>query len=78
MSWAADGQDGNGLHLEKNGANFFKFIASVLEKSLKLRLIYLDVFLFVLCWHVVYDTNTYIVLKLKKKKISNKKLFMEL
>ena len=38
MSWAADGQDGNGLHLEKNEANVFKFIVSVLENSLKLRL----------------------------------------
>ena len=38
MSWAADGQDGNGLHFEKNEANFFKFVPSVLENSLKLRL----------------------------------------
>ena len=38
MSWAADGQDGNGLRLEKNKANSFKFIASVSEKSLKFRL----------------------------------------
>ena len=38
MSWAAYGQDENGLDLEINEANFFKFIASVLENSLKLRL----------------------------------------
>ena len=39
-SWAADGQDGNGLHLEKSRLIFFKFIASssVLENSLKLSL----------------------------------------
>ena len=36
MSWAADARDGNGLHLEKNEAIFFKFIASVLANSLKL------------------------------------------
>ena len=36
MPWATDGQDGSGLHLQKNKANFFKFIASVLENSLKL------------------------------------------
>ena len=36
MSWAADGQDGNGLHLEKKRLIFFKFIASALENSLKL------------------------------------------
>ena len=35
MSWAADGQDENGLHLEKNWAIFFKFIASILENALK-------------------------------------------
>ena len=33
MSWAADGQDGNRLHFEKNGPIFFfKFIASALEQ----------------------------------------------
>ena len=41
MSWAADGQDGKGLHLEKNEANSLKFIACVLEKSLKLRLCFI-------------------------------------
>ena len=35
MSWAADGQDGNGLHLEKIEATFLTFIASVSENSLK-------------------------------------------
>ena len=38
MSWAADGQDGNELHPEKMRLILSKFIASVLEKSLKLRL----------------------------------------
>ena len=38
MSWAADGHDGNGLHLGKNEANFFKFTASLLKNSPKLRL----------------------------------------
>ena len=38
MSWAADGQDGNGLHLEKYEANFFNFITSVSKNSLKLWL----------------------------------------
>ena len=37
MSWAADGQDGNGLHLKKMRL-IFMFIASVLANSLKLRL----------------------------------------
>ena len=32
MSQAADGQDGNGLHFEKNEANSFKFITSVLKR----------------------------------------------
>ena len=36
MLWATDSQDGSGLHLEKNEANVFKFIAYVLENSLKL------------------------------------------
>ena len=36
MSRAADGKDGNGLLLEKNEANFFKFIASALENLLNL------------------------------------------
>ena len=38
MSWAADGQDGDGLHLGKNEANFFKFVTSVMINTLKLRL----------------------------------------
>ena len=38
MSWAADGQGGNGLHLEKNEANSFKFIAFVLEKIAKTQI----------------------------------------
>ena len=32
MSWAADGQDRNGLHLEKNEANFFSVFCFCLEK----------------------------------------------
>ena len=35
MSWAADGQDGSRLHLEKKWANSFKFIASLLGKLAK-------------------------------------------
>ena len=31
MSWAADGQDGNGLQLGKRGL-FFKFVSLCLEK----------------------------------------------
>ena len=38
MAWTANGQIENGLHLEKNEATFFKFIASVLNNSLELRL----------------------------------------
>ena len=37
MPWAVDGQDGNGLYLEKLKDSSFKFIAFILEKSLKLR-----------------------------------------
>ena len=35
MSWAADGLDGNGLHLEKDWVNVFKFIALCLRKLSK-------------------------------------------
>ena len=38
MPWAADGRDGNRLHLVKKRLIFFRFIASV---SLKVRLWYI-------------------------------------
>ena len=35
MSWAADGLDENGLHLEKDWVNVFKFVALYLGKLSK-------------------------------------------
>ena len=69
MSWATDGQDGSGLHLEKMRLNFFKFIASILKNSLKLRLWLvpfensLDTFLLVFYKHFMYDKGTYFFLE---------------
>ena len=61
MSWAADGQDGNGLHLEKMRLNF-KFNSFCLGKCAKTQIMVfflfeksLDLFLFVFCKHFVYD-----------------------
>ena len=52
MSWAADGQDGNGLHLKKNEATFFKFIAYVKKKKKKLAKILIMVY-FLLEIHLI-------------------------
>ena len=35
MSWAADDQDGNGLHLKKSEANFFQVYCFCLGKLAK-------------------------------------------
>ena len=39
MSWAADGQDGNGLQLKKSWANFFKFFVLFLGKLAKIQIV---------------------------------------
>ena len=54
MSWAADGQDGNGLHLEKIGRTFPSLLLLVyflFENSL-------DIFFLVFYEHYVQDKDT--------------------
>ena len=59
MSWAADGQDGNGLHLEKNGANVFKLSFLSWKTCKTLIMVYflfehsLDIFVLVFYKHFV-------------------------
>ena len=50
MSWAADGQDGNGLHLEKNVANSFQVYCFRLGKLTKTRI--MVYFLFKISLHI--------------------------
>ena len=62
MSWAADGQDGNGLHLEKMRLIFqvYRFGKNTKTQILVYFLLenLLDIFLFVLYKHFVYDKGT--------------------
>ena len=61
MSWAADGQDGNGLHLKKMRLIFssFNFCLSKLVKTLIMVYFFfenpLDIFLLVFYEYFVYD-----------------------
>ena len=65
LSWAADGQDGNGLQLEKKWANFFKFVVWCLGKLAKTQIMVdfplkysFDIFLLVFYTYFVYDKGT--------------------
>ena len=60
MSWAADGQDGNGLRLEQFGPIFFAFMASVLETLVMVYLLFensLHISVLVFSKHFVYEKD---------------------
>ena len=65
MSWAVDGQDGNGLHLEKKKANFFQVYRFCLKKLGKTVIMVdslsknsLNVFLLMFYKHFMYDIGS--------------------